>query len=426
MILAEKLAQKLHNLKSKGELRDFFIFFDENRTLELNTRNSFISPKEDPNHYSENTYGNYMIIWNSDEISHGSINSESINDFEDFFAMVKTTKIPQRSDIFIPKRGIYPMVMTYSKQLADMIDIPEYLLRISDLTNELDQMLKVHGESNIIVQEGTRYAYSSEDLDECYPYTRFNIHKAIEDDLLWNTNHSEIPSMVKLQELFSFLGDTHNMLDHSTKSSIKKGDINSILLCPSIFKKLFTHQIIENLKISNILTGGSCFTTEDIAANTKFLGTVSISYDPLINHKPGTYKFTTFGMKPQKQYLVKFGKINQPISNSLNCFIATKGIPSIEVSDISNVKFEGIKKKTFDELKKSGESFLFCLKDANYQRTSSTTSHIYLSDSLIVNRSKVQRIENFSTTIDLIDLCSLGRVELVEYVDGQVGCKINL
>lgn len=423
MIQAEKLSQKLHNLRSKKEIKDFFIYFDEFRNFEINCTKGAISSHHAPSHLSENNEGTYVIVWNDDSISKGKMNSDSINSFDDFITNIKTTKIPYSEPVYIPERGIYPMVITYSKALADMIEVPEYLYKISDITVELDKMVQNNkGTSQIIVREGTRHAYSSKDLDEYYPYTQFSLKKTL-GDISWELSTSDIFPLVRFQEILSFFGDIYNL---TTEAKVKKVKTNiPVVLCPNIFNRLFQDQVINNLKAETILRGHSKFSLTDIENKLKCLGTLSLSYDPLLNHKLGTYRFTSYGVKPQRQYFIKFGKLNSVISDNFNYSLVNHSIPSIEVQSISNLKFEGIKKKSFEEVKRETESFVFAFNQKNYRKISNTRSDILTKNSLVFNNNKVSLLDPFDMSVDLLDLISQGKLEMIEFVDGQLGCKIN-
>jgi predicted Zn-dependent protease len=426
MILAEKLSQKLHNLRSKQEIKDFFIFFDEYRNFGINFSNGNISSIDSPNHLCENSEGNFLIVWNDEHISKGKINSEAINNFEDFLNYTKATKVPHPQEVFIPERGIYPMVITYSKPLADMIDIPEYLLKIADVTGELDKMVKSKiGSSKITVKEGVRYAYSSRDLDEYYPYTQFSLTKQIADKIKWKIQTSDIFPMLKFQELFSFMGDTYNFIKSSDEYTAKKNENLTVILPPNIFQQLFNEQVIENLNAEKVLKNNSPFSQNDFNTKAKHFGTLSISYDPLINHRVGTYKFTSYGLKPQRNYFIKFGKLNSYISNSINYKQVEQALPSIEINNISNIKFEGIKKTSFNEIRRGKEPFIFAFNNISDRKVSYFTSLLYFKNALFMDGSNVARIDHFDIKVNLQELISSGRLELVEFTDGQLGCKIS-
>lgn len=425
MILAEKLSQKLHNLRSKGELKDFFIFFDEYRNYGINFKDGSISSIDSPNHFCENSEGNFTIVWDDEHISKGKVNSESINNFDEFLNFAKASKIDYTAPVFIPERGIYPMVITYSKPLADMIDIPEYLLKIADVTGELDKMVgSEFGASSLSVKEGIRYAYSSRDLDEYYPYTQFNFSKSIGDKISWKIQTSDIYPMLKFQEVFSFIGDTYNFINSSDETSVNSDQQYSVILTPSTFRRLFQEQIIDNLKAENVLKHNSCFKVEDFANKGKVLGSLSLSYDPLLNHKVGTYKFTRFGLKPQKEYFVKFGKLQNMLSNHLNYSLAGHKIPTIEVVDISNIKFEGIKRVSFTEIRRSRENYIFSFNEVSHQKNSYSGTVLYFKNALYFEGGKTFKIEHFDMKVDLVSLIGKGQVELVDFVDGQIGCRI--
>lgn len=425
MILAEKLSQKLNNLKSKQEIQDFYIFYDEFRSLEIHNTNGSISSKENPTHYIENSEGYYTIVWDENYLSTGHINTTSVNHFDEFIANAQQTKRTYNSPVFIPERGIYPMVITYSKSLADMIDIPEYLLKLSDLTQELDKMLNADDSTSTIrVRDGVRYAYSSKYLDEYYSYSRFNLEKNVGNLITWKIDTSDVFPIVKFHEVFSFIGDIYNLLKTSPVKALGK-EKNDIILSPDIFNRLLKEQIIDNLNGNNILNGTSCFKIEHFTEKLKCLNTFSLSYDPLINQKPGTYRFTNFGLKPKKQYFIKYGKLDTPILDNIVYSKLGFDAPTMDVANSANLKIEGLKKKTFNETKKSTSSILFCVNDSSNKKIDATTTSLYFKHALYLQKANTYKIENFELKINLLDLIRTNKIELVEFIDGQIGCKIT-
>jgi hypothetical protein len=424
MILAEKLSQKLNNLKSKKEIQDFFIFFDEFRNLDIINHDGSISTKENPTHYVENSEGYYLIVWDNEYLSTGQVNTTSVNDFDDFITHAQKTKRLYDSKVFVPERGIYPMVITYSKSLADMIDIPEYLLKLSDLTHELDKMIHAeHGSSYIKVRDGVRYAYSSRFLDEYYSYSRFSLDKSIGDLISWHIESSDVFPIVKFQEVFSFIGDLYNLLQTSATKELPSGKAD-IILSPALFQKLFKEQILDNIKGQHLLNGTSCFKPEHFEEKLKCLNTLSVSYDPLLNQKIGTYRFTDFGLKPKKQYFIKYGKLDTPITDNINYSKLGYDLPTMDITGFANIKIEGLKKKSFNESRKSNVPVFFCINDATSSKIDFTHSSFYFSHSLLYDKNKTYKVNDLSFQLNLIDLIRNNQVELVEFVDGQIGCKV--
>lgn len=426
MIIAEKFYQKLNYLRSKNEIKDFFIYFDEYRNLEINLNKGSFRENKTNNGYTENSRGSYLIIWDDEYLTSGAIKSYYVEEFEEFISFAKKFKSKYSSEIFVPGKTIYPMVIAYSKSLADMIDIPEYLLKLSDLTDELDQMIKVdNSTSKIKASEGTKYAYSSKAVDEYFSYTQFEFHKNIDNTVLWRLKSSETLPIAKMEQLISFLGDLyqgiHSINPNQTKSLIAK----DLILTPSLFSKLFIDQVLFNINGDNIINGKSCFTGQDFLDKKKVLGSFSMSYDPLISNKVGTYRFTSFGLKPQREYFIKYGKLESPLMNEFDFALLGFKKPSVEIQDLSNIKFEGIKKKTFDEVRKQSEKFVLCISDSAYQKNDFTRSVIYCKDAIGVAQGSFVKKAPIAFELDLINEIRNGNVELIEFTDGQLGCKIS-
>lgn len=424
MILAEKFSQKLNNLKSKDELKDFFVFYDESRSLELTTLEGAVSKSTDPTHYSEYSEGKFIIVWNDDKVSKGIVTNTSVANFDEFINHAKKTAVEVTLPVYIPERGIYPMVRAYSKALADMIDLPEYLLKLSDISDELDRMIDAKkGSCTILVRDGTRYAHSSRSVDEYYPYTSFDLEKRFKDFFSWKVETADIYSIAKFQELFSFLGDTYNQLNQSNEKKMENGE-QTIVLAPEIFRKILTEQVIDSITGENILIGKSLFTVDDFKAKLKVLGTLSISYDPLQNLKRGTYRFTDFGFKPSRQYFVKFGKLETPILGNTDYSELKYDQPTVNIGHFSNIKLEGLKKRNFTELSKS-EDFIFIMDSLKTSHKKYNLSSIYAPASLYFEKGKTFTTQKLSLDINIYAAVTEGRVELVEFIDGQQGIKIS-
>ncbi len=359
MIIAEKLAQKFNNLKSKNEILDYFLFFNESRSLTLKVDNHAISTYKNPTHYSENNTGYYTIIWKDGYFSHGEISNTDLNNFEEFVKNARQTSRTLKNSIFIPERGIYPIVRSYSKTLADLIDLPEYVLKVTDLLAELDQMLGcMNGYAEIEIIDGAKYAYSSRYLDESYAYSIFRLNKVFKNKFAWTIETSDIYSIDKFQEIFSFLGDLYNLIDTNKPQYLKNGKYH-LIIPPRIFQHIFEEQILQNISGKNILQGRSILKIEHFQQKSKVLGTLSLSYDPLINLKPGSYKFTTFGLKPIKQYFIKFGKLDTPILDAFTYSQLNYKLPTVDIQNISNLKFEGLKRRTFTEAVKDSKTVIY-------------------------------------------------------------------
>jgi predicted Zn-dependent protease len=407
-------------------MKDFFIFYDEFRTLDINLAGQSISPSTSPNRFTESSQGNFIIVWDDQYMSKGSLSSADVDNFDEFIHFASQTKLKYDSPIFIPERGIYPMAMNYSKSLADLIDIPEYLLKIGDIALELDQIVRSSsGDCKIEVKEGTRYAYSSKYLDEYYPYTLGTIKKTIDDSFAWNIESSDLISIVKIHELFSFFGDLYNILQNGTPHQLKKTDKYNILLSPEIFERLFTEQILENITFDNVYQNKSPFMLENFEKKLKILGNLSLSYDPLINNKPGTYKFTSQGVKPLKHHFIKVGKLDSMITNTINYAKAGVKVPSPEIAHFSNLKIEGVKKQTFENLKKVSVSTILYVKPDNYSQTTNRSAVLNFNEGIFINKNKLFKVKKNKIAVDLIDLISKNQIELVEFIDGRYGCLIK-
>jgi predicted Zn-dependent protease len=425
MILAEKLAQKLNNLKSKNEIQDFFVSFDEKRSLALHSEQGGISKLETPTHYSEYSSGIYLIIWDEKTYSEGSVTNTSILCFDDFIKNARKVAREFESEIYIPERGIYPMVRTYSKALADMIDVPEYILKLADILDELDKMVKCkNGYSEITLEEGTKYIYSSKSLEEYYPYTDFKVTKTFKDKFSWTLQIADVFSIYKFQELLSFIGDIYNILTENNYKKLEKKEYD-VVLPPNLFQSLFNTQVIENINGDSVLNNRSIFKKADFQSRAKVLGTLSLSYDPLQTLKRGSYRFTSYGVKPAKQYFIKFGKLDTPILNNLNYSALGYKMPTIELVDFDNLKFEGVKKKTFADFKKNNSQFLY-IPDVTHIVQKNLSKHKILSkNSVLFEDGKAFSSGKLTFEIDLIDIIKNGKLEIIEFIDGQLGCKIT-
>jgi predicted Zn-dependent protease len=424
MTHAEKLAQKLSNLKSKSKIKDYFIFFDESRSLEIVTLEGGISKKSHPTHYSELSSGTYFIVWDSRSYSYGEITTSFVNMFDDLIDEIKKNALPLYDSPYIPSKGIYPMIRAYSKALADMIDVPEYLLKLTDILDEMFNMVKcVEGKAEIVARDGNRYAYSSMSMDENYAYTTFDMTIDFGNHLHWKTELAEVFSISQFQEFFSFLADTYNNLILS-KAESKKVKSASIILTPMDFQRIFKEQIIDNINGEEILDGTSIFSKEHFFSKAKVLGTFSMSYDPLINSKRGTYRFSKSGVKPEREYFIKFGKLESPITNNVNYSLFSQTKPSISIEHFGNLKFEGIKKQNIQSLLKQNQT-IFITKLKKIIQKTHTTHKIIADNALSYNDGKSLRINtNFSIDINLYDKIGQGKAELVEFPDGQLGLMV--
>ncbi len=75
-----------------------------------------------------------------------------------------------------------------------------------------------------------------------------------------------------------------NGLVCSEKGTIKGLPTFDLLLSPQIFKDIFNAQILQNLSGDLVLKNQSCFSNEDFIQKQKVFGTMSLSYDPLVNY----------------------------------------------------------------------------------------------------------------------------------------------
>ncbi|BDQ05089.1 MAG: hypothetical protein KatS3mg084_0607 [Candidatus Dojkabacteria bacterium] len=425
MIIAEKLAQKFSNLKSKGEIIDYFLFFNESRSLNIRVEDNAVGKYQNPTSYSEYNNGYFTIIFANNRFAHGEISNTDLNNFEEFIKNAFRTSHAFHYPIFIPERGIYPIVRAYSKTLADIIDIPEYALKISDLLSELDQMLRCkNGYADIEIQEGAKYAYSSRYLDEYYNYSLFRLHKVFKNKFSWTIESSDIYSLDQFQEIFSFLGDIYNLIN-SEKAHKLKDDAYHLILPPHVFNHIFEEQVLQNINGKTILQGRSIFKKENFEQKSKVLGTLSLSYDPLINLKPGSYKFTTYGLKPAKQYFIRFGKLDTPVLDAYTYSQLNYKSPTVEIQHTSNLKIEGIKRKTFTDALKDTKTVIYMpdfIRSTNQSRVSKLIFGNY--SIAYTPTGKKHAVGKPCVLINLIDLIQNNRVELVEYIDGQIGLKL--
>jgi predicted Zn-dependent protease len=423
MNLAEKFSQKLNNLKSKKDIADFFIYFDEARSLSIKTQEGAVGEKNHPTSYKELTDGTFLIIWPDKRISTGTISTSSSGSFDEFINNAKKSARQVNAEVFIPERGIYPMVRTYSKVVADMIDLPEYLLKLTDILDEMDKMIQADGKAEILILDGSRFGYSSRNLDEYFPYTKFVLKKIFEGYFTWIYTSPDILSIYSFQELFSFLGDIYN-IQKTKPVKLKSGKFN-LVIQPKTFNQLFDEQILDNINGKNVIEGLSIFNSDDFKTRKKAYGSMSISYDPLLNQKLGSYKFTRSGLKPQKQYFIKFGKLETPILDNLNFSELGYKCPSMSIDDFSNIKIEGLRKKTFDDLRKESESYIFAPDFAKCIKKNKHKHKLFSTIAVNYENGKGQSTGKFAVEIDLSEIISNGDAELIEFIDGQIGLLIK-
>ncbi|MFW5719968.1 MAG: metallopeptidase TldD-related protein [Candidatus Dojkabacteria bacterium] len=423
MILAEKIYQKFNNLKSKDGIKDFFVFYDDYRSLHINQKSKEFHRENELNKYREHSKGYFVILWDDHLFSHGNINAASMDDFDLFIEKSKELAMPYEAEIFIPERGIYPMVIAYSKSLADMVDIPEYLLKTMKVATELDVMAGADcGATQIQAVEGARYAFSSRNVDESYLYTQFSLKKSVGHEVDWNIQTAGIIPMEHLHEVMSFLGDTYQSM---LSEQVHADTATSALLSPAIFKKVFHDQIVLPLQGSEILQGNGIFTIEDFKNRTRALGNLSFSYDPLISHKPGSYRFTSYGLKAQRQHFVKFGKLETPILDNMNYSRLGYSKPTVELASFANLKIDGLKRRIFREIRSSSQNVLFGVSHFSYRKADKGLVRIGFDRPIIMHNGKMNVGEPCELEINLIELLQNNRIELVEFPDGQIGALIK-
>jgi hypothetical protein len=425
MILAEKIYQKFINIKSKKLIKDFYIYFEEKKSFEINVKEGYISHKDSPCKVHETFKSKYYIVWPDDMVSSGNLSSFALSNFEDFYQHAMLTKIHTAHLPYIPSRSIYPLAMTYSKPLADLIDIPEYFMKVSDVITELQNNIKnLDIKTKIKITEGTRYIYSSKHIDENYIYSDFRLINKCDNNKIWDLNTTEIMPLSQVDEILTSIGDISAAISEKKEYKSKsKQEEHNILLTPIAFKKLVNHKIIQHLNSRNIIANRSRFKLSNFLNQDKIFKKFTLSYDPTMRYKPGTCKFNVFGVKPAKAYLIKDGKLLSPFfTDPYSYTIFNKKEPAPHYYSFSNLSFETLPTTSLNHLRKRGIQ----LTEIYNIHQSKNSGELYSDDFLTYEDGKlVCYKKNIDFNFDLIDLIEQEKVELVQFNNYEVGCVLK-
>ena len=432
MVLVRRVSQKFSHLKSRNAIVDFFVSFDESRSLEIKREGHDLNLNglETPIRYREKSIGNCTVIWPENKFSKGMITVTDTEEFENYIKNAKKNR-NNYSQIYTPAKTMFPIVRANSKVVSDNVDNPEYVLKITKLFKELDQSLKLPKISDRIkLIDSVKSAYFSNGLDLSYLFTKVQIEKNFWPYFVWKYESVEIPSLIKIQEVLSFFADIYNILkkeDNATSRDFNSNPID-VVIPPHLFKKIFNELVLVNLDGENVLNGTSIFSREDFYQKAKKFGIISISYDPLMSLKLGTYSFTDFGLAPDKQYFVKFGRLQQPILNDVNFAQLGYTSPTVQVKDIENVKIDGIPKTLFNSIRNLQHGDILFVPDFDHVHYLSKEKILIFSRNaayLSQNIKKTSSVKNVLFEINLTEKLSKREIELVEFIDGKVGLKIN-
>lgn len=425
MALIDKVPQKFLHLKSKGIITNFFITLSEERRIELFQTSRSLAKENEPIKYTEKATGNYLVTWNDNTYSKGKFTVSDIEEMS-FFVENSRKSAKQYSQIYFPNKTIYPIVRAYSKKTSDYIDSPDFLFKLSNLFNELDDTTKnTNSNAHIQVIDCTKYAFSANNPSEEYTYSKFIIRKNFLDLFFWEYQTIEAPSQPQLIDILSFFGDVLNLIQ--TKKSIKlKKDTVDLFIPPHVFEKLFSKCLLDQINGDRIIQNLSKFNLDDLKNKKRILGLVSISYDPLINLKLGTYSFTSFGLKAQKQYFIKAGRVELPILNEINYAKLGFTTPTMEFINFENVKIEGLSKFNFKNLRSIDSEFIYITNIKSVKFLTSTELAIISNNSLFMtDYKKICKLDTFIFKFDLLDCISNRQIELIEFVDGKIGARLK-
>lgn len=426
MALIDKIPQKFLHLKSKRLIENFFLSFEEQREINLTQKLSRLGTNLDPLKYIEKTKGSYLIKWNNNQYSKGNITVSDTEEMSNFVDNAKKNENIHR-EIYFPTRSVYPIVRAYSKKTADYIDNPDFLFNLSELFNELDYTVKSEPTEAIIkVIDGTKYAFCGDNYDFNYVYTKFYLKKNFGNIFSWEYKAVEAPSKPQIEEMLSFFGNIVNLIKTRNVKKTKGNALFDLFIPPYFFERIFTKTVLDQIKGDNVYRNLSTYSKEDFRNKKRILGFVSISYDPLINLKLGTYSFTNFGLIAQRQYFVKAGRLETPILNELNYKDLGFDIPTVEITNFENIKIEGLKKSIFKNIRNIDQEFIY-ITDIKAVKFITPTKILLIPDTclLMTDYNKICKLENFTFEFDLIESIANRNLELIEFIDGKIGARLK-
>lgn len=428
MIVAEKLYQKFANAKSKGIILEFIVYFDESKYIDITISNGAINNESK---YNDEFIGNYYVLWKSGRISYGKISSYALNNFEDFLNHSQKASLQSPQSMYVPERSIYPITLTFSKPLSDILTIPEYFLKIADTFAELQTQLTSSKYKILMqIQEGQRHIYSSQNLDEAYAYTLFRLRIKNHKKTIANLTASELISLNNFDAILTEYGDIITGTDtflHSGKSGVISSKemkaIKNIILTPSVFESLLKEQLEDNINAENILRGISKFSTEDVINKKQLYKNLQIEYDPTINYYPGTYKFGNSGEKPHNVAIFHKGRLENPESNIFNYKSIGMSQPTFSINNYMNLRFPNLETIQIQKAYNRG-NFL----KVPYLSPTSTKEKYNIEHGIVYNEDRKFTVTGVNNIIklDLLKEMDDGNVTLVQFNKYEVGCLISV
>lgn len=436
MIVAEKLYQKFSNYTSKGEIDAFFLHFTENKVAKISVEDGKITSKSK---FEDSFIGNYHLMWKNKTFSKGKISSFALNNFEEFVNNARINAYACTKSFYIPQRTIYPIVQTFSKPVSDFISIPEYFLKVADNFAELQAHLQTAKcKLEIILEDGTKYAYSNFELDDNYSYTLFNLNIYLDNKKICNLKTADLMSLDQFDFNFTYYGDLIVEYDRyitlkSQSKKLEKKNTNKIepskndlvLINPIIFEKLINTQLISQITAKNIIFGLSTFTSEDILDKKVLFKGLNVIYDSSQKLKAGSYKFGKNGEKSGEKYIFKNGVLVTPL---VDLFQYKKfGLAKSEISyqHYTNLIFPNLKSKKISEIYRSANFLELFLPKKLMNDLISYKNEFFLAKD---NNGKFILVENKSDTtlkLDLFKLLLNKNTTLIKYDKFEYGVLVR-
>lgn len=426
MNLTEKLAQKLQNLLSKKQIVDYVLYNDEYYKVRFDNKIDKNHHLNNPIEIEENSRGLYTIVWNEHEYSEGEVDHTYLNKIDEWIETAYENRLTLENNekIFIPSKNLYPLVICNDRQLSNSIYEPEYLFKIIKLIEETAKILNIRIDYNLEVVDGTRYLYSSRGITEEFIYTKFDLKIVIPQIINWSYTISYQPSLKEISELLSFIGNYYDLYKKSKEVKTLNLQDRYVVFGPQATEEILTTFFLSNFSSERIVLDKSIYKVQDFLEKKKLFGRASIAYDPQLKQQPGSYRFTSYGTVAEKQYIIKFGKLNVPFGDNKNYLKYGLNTPTVEFIHFNNLTFEGIKNQSIINF--SNPNFVYCFCLSGMKNKNGRIFRLIINNALYTNSRNTNKIQILDLEIDLAKKFENSEIEFYTTHTKQRGMIIKV
>lgn len=310
----DKLEKKLITNK---EIKNFRFYLTNSKKITLGLIGKKIGGSYTPIQYSNKIGGILQLEWKNGEVSFVNITSSTLKNLNETIQNARKVSIKDEfSKKFIEPYKIKKPTTQFSSETNQIIDNNQgYLVKELRSLLQMEKEMKINQHKIEIATSQTEVnLFNSKGLNLSDNFTSYAISSDW-DMKLYFTLKSRSPFKVKKYSAnIKLLGKLFKAVNQPIKLTRFKEKKPTVILFPEFTWSILSHFIFSNLSGSLVANKLSRFKKSEFTKNKKYFAEwLTLEVNPLQELNPGSFNFTSEGVKTEPTVFIKKGKLKTPI-----------------------------------------------------------------------------------------------------------------